>query len=71
MRNARKPTPEEAAAIRQAGETPEKWLVRMNDGRYIHLTDRGTEQRAILAIDAGKGEIVAKWHKVMPRNRPK
>ncbi|MCI5996135.1 MAG: hypothetical protein MRZ45_09380 [Blautia sp.] len=49
--------------IRKAGLDPEKWLVLFQDMYYLHLVDRGMEQREPVIIDRLTGEIAGRRRK--------
>ena len=58
MKTARKPTPEQADLIQKAGLDPQAWSVRFEDDRYLHLVDRGLEQREIVIVDKETAKTV-------------
>ncbi|EET60385.1 hypothetical protein BRYFOR_07581 [Marvinbryantia formatexigens DSM 14469] len=58
MKQPKKPTLAQKKLIADAGLDPEKWLVRYEDNRYLHIIDRGVlEQREVHIIDRQTGEI--------------
>lgn len=63
IRTARKPDRTQSWLIRKAGLDPEKWLVLFQDMYYLHLVDRGMEQREPVIIDRLTGEIAGRRRK--------
>lgn len=57
MRQARRPTRRQKDLIERAGLEPEKWLIRHEDNYYLHLVDKGLEQRQLVIIDKAAGEV--------------
>lgn len=60
MRQAWRPKAKQAQLIRRAGLNSDNWLVRHEDKQYLHLVDRGLEQRQIVIIDKTTGEVIKK-----------
>lgn len=58
MKQPKKPTLEQKKIIAGAGMDPEKWSVRFEDRKYLHIVDRGIEQRELQIIDKGTGRVV-------------
>lgn len=60
IRTAQKPDRTQSWLIRKAGLDPEKWLVLFQDMYYLHLVDRGMEQRDLVIVDRITGEIAGR-----------
>lgn len=61
MKQPKKPTLAQKKLIAGAGLDPEKWMVRYEDNRYLHIIDKGVlEQREEHIIDRQTGQIVAR-----------
>jgi len=71
IRNARWPNRAQKKIIRAARPKlkPWQWLVVFEDGAYLHLADRGIEQRERIIIDKSTGEVMQE--KKEPWSRPK
>lgn len=53
-----KPKYSQKKIISKAGLDPSEWLVTMEDASYLHLVDKGIEQREILIIDKNTLEVM-------------
>lgn len=58
MKQPKKPTLAQKKLIVDAGLDPEKWSVKLDDAMYLHLVDRGSEQREIHIIDKMTGKLI-------------
>ena len=58
MKQPKKPSLEQKKMIEAAGLDPEKWYVKMEDKLYLHLVDKGLEQRQIHIIDKATGKLI-------------
>jgi hypothetical protein len=58
VRNPRRPTLAQKKLISKADLDPKKWLVTLEDQGYLHLVDKGIEQREIRIIDRRTGELI-------------
>ena len=58
MKQPRKPTLDQKKLIDAAGLDPDKWSVKFEDAIYLHLVDRGMEQRELRIIDKQTRKIV-------------
>lgn len=61
MTKPRRPNRAQREIIRKAKPKlkPWQWLVLFEDDAYLHLVDRGFEQRERIIIDKGTGEAMA------------
>ncbi len=57
-RNPEKPDAWQKQVIRKAGLEPRKWLVILENERYLYLVDRGVEQREDIIIDKDTYEVM-------------
>lgn len=58
MKQPRKPTLAQKKLIVDAGLDPDSWSVKLDDALYLHLVDRGMEQRQIHIIDKATGKLI-------------
>lgn len=70
MREPRRPNRTQRKIIRKAKPKlkPWQWSVVFEDGAYLHLVDRGFEQRERIIIDKATGEAMREKE---PWSRPK
>lgn len=70
MTKPRRPNRAQRKIIRGARPKlkPRQWSVVFEDGAYLHLVDRGFEQRERIIIDKATGEAMAEKE---PWSRPK
>lgn len=58
VKQPRKPTLAQKKLIVNAGLDPDCWSVTLEDALYLHLVDRGMEQRQIRIIDKATGKLI-------------
>lgn len=68
MREPRRPDSAQKKLIKDAGLDPGKWSVSYDNASYLHLVDKGFEQRERIIIDKATGEAMREKE---PWSRPK